>query len=127
MDKGRARAVEIEQEQWRIAVASVVRKNTRAKHRTGNVFYERRSGVTALSATDAQRLELLTKAVLAWGGISSRYIVEHGVKANTDRMMGHQVCLLREECPEFLVTKLPADPGRPLADHSSEPWLFMVR
>ena len=37
------------------------------------------------------------------------------------------MCLLREKCPEFLVKKLPADLGRPLADHSSEPWLFMVR
>ena len=115
-------------EEWRKAVASVARKNARAQLRVGELLYEKRGAPAQLTEADMQRLESLMLAVSEWQGYSARDIVEKGVPANTERMLGKQLDIIKKQQPAFLVSVLPADPGRPLAaaPHTHEDaWTFI--
>ena len=62
-----------------------------------------------------------------WGGVSSEEVVQGGLKANSDRMLGKQLAILQNRAPANLVSELPPDPSRPLAAQPSgeAAWQFV--
>ena len=60
----------------------------------------------------AHALTALVADVFRWGGNDSSVLVAHdGVKRFTDRMLGLQLGMLRDEAPAVLVSEMPEDPS----------------
>ena len=76
-------------------------------------LYNKRGAPELMDLATAQALAALVDDVYQWGGNDSSVLVAHdGVKRFTDRLLGLQRGMLRDQTPAVLVSEMPEDPSR---------------
>ena len=104
---------EAEIAEWKQTVAQVTRQYPPARNRVKVVgLYNKRGAPELMDLATFQALSALVDDVCQWGGNDSSVLVAHdGVKTFTDRMLGLQHGMVRDQTPAVLVSKMPEDPS----------------